>query len=209
MHIRWCLFSGDERERRFSINSNAPAYTSGERERKRKNGKSNVLCVLTYISSTGAENVNWSFRWWSKKTTRKCFNQNYKVSLVTIYFIIIFQDILDNLIVSRRCSERCTGEDVHRGREGERETQTQGEMNETMNGNDSYMGDEDSFFYRFKNIYLPFHGYLSIIVCIFGIVTNIANIIVLTRWVWYSLFPQETWHIARHQLNYHCASSRG
>lgn len=38
--------------------------------------------------------------------------------------------------------------------------------------------------YRLKQVYLPLHGYLSFVVCIFGIVTNIANIIVLTRWVW-------------------------
>ena len=47
-------------------------------------------------------------------------------------------------------------------------------INETSN-------EYDSTLYNFKLIYLPFHGYLSLVVCIFGIVTNIANIIVLTR----------------------------
>ncbi|XP_076325554.1 G-protein coupled receptor dmsr-1-like [Tachypleus tridentatus] len=33
----------------------------------------------------------------------------------------------------------------------------------------------------FKARYIPIHGYLSLIICIFGIMTNILNIIVLTR----------------------------
>lgn len=40
---------------------------------------------------------------------------------------------------------------------------------------------EESLLFAFKESYLPIHGYFSISVCVFGIVTNIANIIVLTR----------------------------
>lgn len=35
--------------------------------------------------------------------------------------------------------------------------------------------------FRFKRFYVPIHGYLAIIVCVFGMITNFANIIVLTR----------------------------
>ncbi|XP_076323336.1 G-protein coupled receptor dmsr-1-like [Tachypleus tridentatus] len=41
-----------------------------------------------------------------------------------------------------------------------------------------YYGD---YFQSFKAQYIPIHGYLSLIICIFGIMTNILNIIVLTR----------------------------
>lgn len=36
-------------------------------------------------------------------------------------------------------------------------------------------------FQRVKDFYSPFHGFLSLIVCFFGIIANVANIIVLTR----------------------------
>lgn len=41
-----------------------------------------------------------------------------------------------------------------------------------------YYGDQ---LYRFRNCYSEVHGYLSLIVCTFGIIANILNIIVLTR----------------------------
>lgn len=34
---------------------------------------------------------------------------------------------------------------------------------------------------QFRQIYLPFHGWISVFVCLFGIIANILNIIVLTR----------------------------
>ena len=34
---------------------------------------------------------------------------------------------------------------------------------------------------HFRQIYLPFHGWISVFVCLFGIIANILNIIVLTR----------------------------
>lgn len=42
-------------------------------------------------------------------------------------------------------------------------------------------GEEPSLVYAFKSMYLPIHGYFSISVCVFGIIANIANVIVLTR----------------------------
>lgn len=41
-----------------------------------------------------------------------------------------------------------------------------------------YFGDE---FRKFRKFFLPLHGYLSLSVCLFGIIANILNIIVLTR----------------------------
>ena len=41
-----------------------------------------------------------------------------------------------------------------------------------------FFGD---FFYAVFQIYAPIHGYLSIIVCVFGIIANVINITVLTR----------------------------
>ena len=41
-----------------------------------------------------------------------------------------------------------------------------------------YFGD---FFYSILDAYYPIHGYLSLLVCIFGIFANILNIVVLTR----------------------------
>ncbi|CAG2110456.1 unnamed protein product, partial [Medioppia subpectinata] len=49
------------------------------------------------------------------------------------------------------------------------------------------IGDEDNIqFYgeeltRFADFYRPIHGYLSLAVCVFGIIANVLNIIVLTR----------------------------
>lgn len=43
-----------------------------------------------------------------------------------------------------------------------------------------YPGDDDTF-QRVKNFYSPYHGFLSLVVCFFGIIANVANIIVLTR----------------------------
>lgn len=54
-------------------------------------------------------------------------------------------------------------------------------FNDSILNNNESLSEYDSTLYNFKLIYLPFHGYLSLVVCIFGIVTNIANIIVLTR----------------------------
>ena len=33
----------------------------------------------------------------------------------------------------------------------------------------------------FRDVYTPIHGWISIFVCLFGIIANILNIIVLTR----------------------------
>lgn len=44
----------------------------------------------------------------------------------------------------------------------------------------NYPGDDDTF-QRVKNFYSPYHGFLSLAVCFFGIIANVANIIVLTR----------------------------
>ncbi|CAG2177608.1 unnamed protein product [Oppiella nova] len=35
--------------------------------------------------------------------------------------------------------------------------------------------------YDFREGYLPIHGWISVFVCLFGIIANILNIIVLTR----------------------------
>lgn len=40
-----------------------------------------------------------------------------------------------------------------------------------------------TFCRQFRESFLSVHGYLSLSVCIFGIIANILNIIVLTRWV--------------------------
>ncbi|RWS28231.1 FMRFamide receptor-like protein [Leptotrombidium deliense] len=45
-------------------------------------------------------------------------------------------------------------------------------------GDKPYGGE---FFYTIHHAYSPVHGYLSLFVCIFGIISNILNIIVLTR----------------------------
>ena len=39
----------------------------------------------------------------------------------------------------------------------------------------------DNLFWTFSNAYRPIHGWLSTIVCLFGIPSNLINIIVLTR----------------------------
>lgn len=41
-----------------------------------------------------------------------------------------------------------------------------------------YFGDQ---LYQFKQEFIIWHGYLSLIICGFGLITNILNIIVLTR----------------------------
>jgi hypothetical protein len=57
--------------------------------------------------------------------------------------------------------------------------------NSFLNPNTSFEGSSedipDSPMAAFRYFYLPIHGYFSISVCMFGIVANIANIIVLTR----------------------------
>ncbi|RWS12379.1 FMRFamide receptor-like protein [Dinothrombium tinctorium] len=53
-----------------------------------------------------------------------------------------------------------------------------GLYNETYLGDDAYFGD---FFFAVHESYLSIHGYLSLTICIFGTITNILNIIVLTR----------------------------
>lgn len=40
---------------------------------------------------------------------------------------------------------------------------------------------DDNLFWTLSNAYRPFHGYLSTAVCLFGIPSNLLNIIVLTR----------------------------
>lgn len=51
--------------------------------------------------------------------------------------------------------------------------------NETEVESDApYIGDQ---LYQFKQFYHPLHGYLSLLVCGFGILANTLNIIVLTR----------------------------
>ncbi|XP_029651562.1 sex peptide receptor [Octopus sinensis] len=47
--------------------------------------------------------------------------------------------------------------------------------------NDSVDTRNGSFLYQFSTEYAKYHGYLSLVVCFFGIVTNIINITVLTR----------------------------
>lgn len=54
--------------------------------------------------------------------------------------------------------------------------------------NESYVFEEnqEKMFYglefeRFNLFYRPIHGYLSLAVCVFGIIANVLNIIVLTR----------------------------
>lgn len=47
-----------------------------------------------------------------------------------------------------------------------------------VNVSREYFGD---FFVAISLAYLPFHGYLSLLVCVFGIFANILNIVVLTR----------------------------
>lgn len=50
--------------------------------------------------------------------------------------------------------------------------------NHSMSSQRPYFGD---FFYTILDAYYPVHGYLSLLVCIFGIFANILNIVVLTR----------------------------
>ena len=45
--------------------------------------------------------------------------------------------------------------------------------------NVSMLNDEGLVWFR--EMYLVVHGYISLVVCTFGIIANIANIIVLTR----------------------------
>jgi hypothetical protein len=47
-----------------------------------------------------------------------------------------------------------------------------------MTANQSVTGDH---LFTFAKSYASFHGYISICVCVFGIITNLFNIIVLTR----------------------------
>lgn len=56
-----------------------------------------------------------------------------------------------------------------------------GDVGEEVFNNFSQAYGEEGPLYRFKDFYVIFHGYLSLVVCVFGIIANIANIIVLTR----------------------------
>lgn len=50
--------------------------------------------------------------------------------------------------------------------------------------NSDDLSDENElykFFHEFRKSFLPIHGYLSFSFCIFGIIANVLNIIVLTR----------------------------
>jgi hypothetical protein len=55
--------------------------------------------------------------------------------------------------------------------------------NSTIYGEDvdseAFFGHE---FESFHHFYRPIHGYLSLAVCVFGIIANVLNIIVLTRY---------------------------
>ena len=51
--------------------------------------------------------------------------------------------------------------------------------NSTNWANETFI--EHGFFRQFKKVYAPYHGYLSLFVCIFGIITNVLNIVVLTQ----------------------------
>lgn len=53
--------------------------------------------------------------------------------------------------------------------------------NYTMNGSDHHLPYFGDFFHSFNEYYTPIHGYLSLFVCVFGIISNILNIVVLTR----------------------------
>ncbi|CAG2163501.1 unnamed protein product [Oppiella nova] len=60
------------------------------------------------------------------------------------------------------------------------------EMANNSNQSFAFENEDDLQFYgseltRFSNFYRPIHGYLSLAVCVFGIIANVLNIIVLTR----------------------------
>lgn len=46
---------------------------------------------------------------------------------------------------------------------------------------ESLINKTDTILLQFQQFYDPIHGYLSLAVCFFGTITNILNIIVLTR----------------------------
>lgn len=50
--------------------------------------------------------------------------------------------------------------------------------NQTLYDTTAYFGD---VFYHFNYKYRQLHGCLSLVVCVFGIIANVLNIIVLTR----------------------------
>ncbi|XP_054164377.1 G-protein coupled receptor dmsr-1-like [Oppia nitens] len=65
-------------------------------------------------------------------------------------------------------------------------TQQIDEMNNQSNNSFAFSDENDQQFYgleltRFSEFYRPIHGYLSLAVCVFGIIANVLNIIVLTR----------------------------
>jgi len=58
---------------------------------------------------------------------------------------------------------------------------------EPMNFSTLKTGDQSipyygEFFHQFRETYTPIHGWISVFVCLFGIIANILNIIVLTRY---------------------------
>lgn len=62
-----------------------------------------------------------------------------------------------------------------------------GDTTLTINGHP--FGRRDSpylgwYFAHFRYFYAPIHGYLSLMICIFGIIANSLNVIVLTRYVY-------------------------
>jgi hypothetical protein len=53
--------------------------------------------------------------------------------------------------------------------------------NDTSILNSTLPDIETNLFWTFSNAYRPIHGWLSTVVCLFGIPSNLLNIIVLTR----------------------------
>jgi len=52
---------------------------------------------------------------------------------------------------------------------------------DVLSASESNITHEQTIFWKFSDLYHPLHGWLSSIVCIFGILSNFLNIIVLTR----------------------------
>lgn len=68
------------------------------------------------------------------------------------------------------------------------------ELNNVLNNQYDRNEFYGEIFHRLNYEYRNIHGYLSLVVCVFGIIANVLNIIVLTRFVIFSFVKPHNFH---------------